>query len=145
MTNNMFWRKLDRITNRRNPVAHMAEFMEILKEGYEQDLDIIVSTTPIRNGFANQTYLGEKNARFYICYTSKAHARNEWRTGDNGAPMEWHTMRLRDVMNNMFHKSSGAGLLFNPDSKTESMLVLKMMLELLMPEPKEKPPLFIDA
>ena len=145
MTNRAFWKKLDLITKRENPPAHIAEFMEILKDGYEQNLDVIVSTTPVWNGLAHQTYLGDRNARFYICYTSKAHARNEWRIGNDGSPAEWNIMSLRDMMNNMFNKTSGAGLVFNPDSETESMVVLKMMLEILVPGPKEKPPMFRDA
>lgn len=59
--------------------------------------------------------------------------------------MDWNTMSLRDVMNNMFHKTSGAGLIFNPDSTTEGLVVLKTMPELLMPGPKEKPPMFVDS
>lgn len=145
MTNEEFWKKLDSITKRRNPSDHIFEFMILLKGGYEQNLDVIVSATSAQNGIANQAYLGEKNARFFVCYTSKAHARNEWRAGDDGRTMDWNTMKLRDVMNNMFHKTSGAGLIFNPDSTTEGLVVLKTMLELLMPGPKEKPPMFVDA
>lgn len=145
MTNEEFWKKLDLITKRRDPADHITEFMILLKDGYEQNLDVIVSATPAQNGVANQAYLGEKNARFYVCYTSLAHARNEWRAGDGGRPMDWNTMSLRDVMNNMFHKTSGAGLIFNPDSTTEGLVVLKTMLELLMPGPKEKPPMFVDS
>ena len=71
MTNEEFWKKLDLITKRRDPADHITEFMILLKDGYEQNLDVIVSATPAQNGIANQGYLGEKNARFYVCYTCK--------------------------------------------------------------------------
>ena len=149
MTNEQFWAKLDQMAKeadkKRDQPDYNVKFMELLKKGYEQDLLILIAASPSVNGMAYQGFLGDRNARFYICYTSEAHAKNDFHKGDNGIPMDWNTMKVRDMINNMFNKTSGAGLIFNPDSKTESVIVLKMLLEMIMPGPKPKPPMFVDS
>jgi len=116
-------------------------FMSLLKDAYDNDLELIVSctydthaSTPSRL-MAKQGYLEVDGMRFLMCFTSEKRAREAKYNTD------WNMMKARDVMNNMFNKKSIWGLVFNPNDE-KMVIVLKELLSLIMPGEKPKPEMF---
>lgn len=79
-----------------------------------------------------------------LCYTSNAHAEKEWHrlpTRDRRG-MSCEIQSLRNVLNNMFHKQVIFGIVFNSDDPENAYIIPKPILEMLMPGPKPKMPMY---
>lgn len=59
MTNHQFWNKLDSVFRKKMSPEIMAEFAALLIQGYEEDLELIISCIddPIQDNTAYQSYI----------------------------------------------------------------------------------------
>ena len=87
---------------------------------------------------AKQAYIELDGGRYMICYTSKKAAKSVRGSDD------WAVASIKDILNNFFNEDVAAGLLFNPYCEN-MMIVPKLLLEILMPGDKEKPPVLSGA
>ncbi|MEE3420217.1 MAG: hypothetical protein VZR02_03835 [Lachnospiraceae bacterium] len=129
MTNEAFLKRLELLTKKRDLKEQFMEIMFLIKQAYDDDLSIYVRCYIYESNpdLGQQAYIGEKNQRFLMCYTSKQHAGNEKRLSvvKPGQTMKTAKIRIRDVVNNMFGKESIMGLIINPDDEKASALVIK--------------------
>lgn len=123
MTSKELWNKMEVLANQSYSGEQQAEFMELLKTAYNEDLELIISCVYIRanSQMAQQGYLEADGNRFLICYTNKNHAKREKRGGT------WDIARARDILNNMFNKDAITGLVFNPED--EKMVIIFLTSE----------------
>ena len=70
--------------------------------------------------------------RMLVCFTSKQRAMTARYNTD------WDIAKARDLMNNMFHKESIAGMVFNPNDE-KMLIVLKEWILPIIPGEKPKP------
>ena len=137
MTNREFWKRLNDISMQPVSADRELQFATVLKQGYEEDRGILISCFYDRGlpGMAKQSYIEMGGDRYLVCYTSKKNARNA-RQGE-----DWNIASTRDILNNFFNKNVIAGLFFNPGHEN-MILIIKPLLEMIMPGEKEKPPFY---
>jgi len=137
MTDNEFWKRLDALAAQPLSVDRDLRFARTLKRGYEENRGILISCFYDGKfpGMAKQSYVEMDGKRYLVCYTSKRSAKQA-RAGD-----DWNIASTKDILNNFFNKDVIAGIVFNPGLKS-MVLVLKPILESIMPGEKEKPPFF---
>ena len=137
MTDREFWKQLDDISMQ--PVSSDRELhlAMVLKQGYEENRGILISCFYDRNfpGMAKQSYIEMAGQRYMVCYTSKKNARHAHQGDD------WNIASTKDILNNCFNKDVIAGILFNPGHEN-MILIMKPLLEMIMPGEKEKPPFY---
>ena len=138
MTNEEFWRKLDQLTPTGSDPDNIRRFAQVLKQGYEQDLDLLV-TGKLQGDQFNQAYIMSPHGRVLLCFTSDMHAAAFRAYGYDGYPAVCCLVKVRIIMNNMFNKESIAGLVFNPRDANHATAVPKFLLEQIMPGPRLKP------
>ena len=137
MNNKQFWKELDTISRQEMSAMRELEFQCLLNQGYEENLGILIACFYDANfpGMAKQAFIELDGGRYMICYTSKKIAKAAHHSAS------WDVALIRDILNNSFNKDAIAGLLFNPYCDN-MMIVPKMLLEVLMPGEKEKPPFY---
>ena len=113
----------------------MAEFAALLIQGYEEDLELIISCIddPIQDNTAYQSYIDTGYGRLMLCYTSKAHAAKETRhlpDGDDGN-ISTGIAKCRSILDNMFNKSVIIGLVFNSDCQ-DAFIIPKDIIQIAM-------------
>ena len=137
MTDSEFWKRLDALAMQPVSMDRDLRFARTLKRGYEENRGILISCFYDRKfpGMAKQSYVNMEGDRYLVCYTSKRNAKQA-PAGD-----DWNIASTKDILNNFFNKDVIAGIVFNPGLKN-MVLILKPMLETIMPGEKEKPPFF---
>lgn len=137
MTDREFWKQLDDIAMQPVSAERELQFSIMLKQGYEENRGILISCFYDRNfpGMAKQSYIEMGGQRYLVCYTSKKNAKQAHQGDD------WNIASTKDILNNFFNKDVITGILFNPGLEN-MVLVLKPMLEMIMPGEKEKPPFY---
>ena len=137
MTDREFWKRLNDISMQPVSADRELHFAMELKQGYEENRGILISCFYDRNlpGMAKQSYIEMDGYRHMVCYTSKKNARHAHQGDD------WNIASTKDILNNFFNKDVIAGILFNPGDEN-MVLIIKPLLEMIMPGEKEKPPFY---
>ena len=135
MTNNQFWSKLDAVAKKKPTPNTIAEFVTLLIQGYNENLELIISCIddPTHPGCAFQSYVDTDFGRLMLCYTSYAHADKEKRqlpSNDNRI-VSRATASCRRILDNMLNNSATAGLAFNSDC-FNSYIIPKKLLQIAM-------------
>lgn len=135
MNNSQFWNSLDSITRKKTTPETITDFAIMLKKGYEQDLELIISCIddPLHPGIGYQSYIDTEFGRLMLCYTTMAHANKENRQLPAGdmRNISTATAKCRSIIDNMLTKSVIAGLVFNSDTQ-KPMIVMKDILQMAM-------------
>lgn len=129
MTEKELWKKMDEAIDNPNVMMATMEMAALLKQAYIEKLNLLCQVYYSADvpGMGFQGYLGNENERFLICFTNKEQAKKEKRGGT------WDKMRANDVLNNLFQKSSIAGLVFNCADENRIMIVPKELLQEMIP------------
>lgn len=140
MTDREFWKKPDEKSRQEMSAMRELSFQSLLKQGYEENREILIACFYDQKfpGMEKQAYIELDGGRYMICYTSKKAAKPVRGSDD------WAVASIKDILNNFFNKDVAAGLLFNP-YRENMMIVPKLLLEILMPGDKEKPPVLSGA
>ena len=119
MTNEQFWKKLDKIAGKQQTAERIREFVEILKQGYYQGLDILILGVENANDTFNQNCVLEGNNRIMLYFTSRKHAENNTITVPAIVIAKPKCIQAdcRTVIDNALNKDSVEAIAFNYDSK----------------------------
>lgn len=134
MTDKELWRQMENLANEEEALEREMKFMFLLKRAYDKDMKLIMACMydPMMPGMARQAYMEVMGKRMLVCFTSKQRARMaDYNTS-------WDVAKARDLMNNMFHKNSIAGMVFNPNDE-KMIIIFKDLLLQIMPGEKPKP------
>lgn len=134
MTDKELWGEMEALANEERSFQREMKFMLLLKEAYDNDRDLIMACIydPEMPGMAGQAYMDVMGKRMLVCFTS------EQRAEEADYNVDWDVARARDLMNNMFHKKSILGMVFNPNDE-KMIIILKDLLLPIMPGEKPKP------
>ncbi len=134
MTDKELWRQMENLSNEEPSIEREMRFMHLLKKAYDKDMKLIMACVydPMMPGLARQGYMEVEGKRMLVCFTSKQRAK----TADYNTT--WDVAKAKELMNNMFNKSSVAGMVFNPNDK-KMLIVFKELLLQIMPGEKPKP------
>lgn len=134
MTDKELWRQMENLANEEVSLEREMKFMLLLKKAYDKDMKLIMACMydSIMPGMARQGYMEVMGKRMLVCFTSKQRAK----TADYNTT--WDVAKARDLMNNMFHKESVAGMVFNPNDE-KMVIIFKDLLLPIMPGEKPKP------
>ena len=140
MNNREFREKLDACLSPLNPVENREErFAQILKQGYEEDLNLLCTCVTVRPGVVRQVCVESPEGRYVICHTT----RRSW-SADPGMVEGCRELRCRDVLGNLMNKDNLVGLIVNPDEPAKTLKVSKEILKSVFSAPVEKPEGFAD-
>ena len=135
LTNERLWKKLDKASDIKDIAKRTNEMILLLKQGYEQNLDVLVFGSVMNGDHFHQAYSDTEEGRLMMCYTTKAHAMKEHRRIAEGGLMMCREISIWEMLNNVFNKKSIFGLVFNPED--ENMVIIpKMIMEIYMPGEK---------
>lgn len=130
MTNEQFWKKLDRITNKKQTLATTREFLKVLADGYSQELKILVFGVerPENKDLFNQSCVICDGKKGMLYFTDKRHAKNCKLITPVGSTYHPKCMSVYicDVINNAIEKDEITSLIFNQGTK--NMYVIPKIL-----------------
>lgn len=137
MTNEQFWKKLDNITNKKQTFSTTQAFLQVLAEGYSQDLDILIFgvENPKNKDIFNQNYIIHNGERGMLYLTDRKHAKNSKLITPVGSTYQPKCMAVYScaVIDNALEKEEVTSLIFNHG--TENMYVIpKYLLESVLSE-----------
>lgn len=143
MTNEQFWKKLDNITNKKQTFSTTQAFLQVLAEGYLQDLDILILgvKNPKNKDIFNQNYIIMSDGeRGMLYFTDRRHEKNSKLTTLAGSTYQPKCMAVYScaVIDNAFEKDEVTALIFNYG--TENMYIIpKALLEFVLSEYDDLP------
>ena len=127
MTEKQFWMKLDQMAGNSDKIT---EFIQILRQGYDEDLTMLIACHHIRPGEVGQMYVNldernpeRENNRYLLCYTSR-----ELADRDPSRREPWEKVPLRAIVDNALNKPVIGGFIFNKYRDDKFMAVPKQML-----------------
>lgn len=132
MTNRQFWDKLERLSSQESTVETVAEFIRILRAGYQQDLQILVGGV-IRfddpNCFNQCCFLTEKGEKSMIYYTNRKHFRKKFMNLPvlSTTQAECIEANVKEMIDNALNKKEVTALYFNPKTKNELIIPKKLL------------------
>lgn len=137
MTNEQLWDRLEKAVKTKSLLKRAVKMSLLLKHGYEQDLDILVSGS-FRDNDPEALYLGyidnDCGDNFIMCYTGWEHAHKEWRAGETENVLYGSTaFDIRAVVNDLYDKKSVTGIVFNPEDEDTIFILPKVILEKFIP------------
>ncbi len=134
MTDKELWRQMENLAKEEKSLERDMKFMLLLKKAYDKDMNLIIAciNDPIMPGMGRQGYMEVKGKRMLVCFTGKQRAKTA------NYNTTWNIARAREIMNNMFHKESLTGMVFNPNDE-KMVIVFKDLLLPIMPGEKSKP------
>lgn len=136
MSNVQFWKKLDRITSKKQTFESTCEFLKVLAEGYSKNLDILILCVedPNNENLLNQACLMNDGKKLMLYYTDKRHIKDCKKLVPAGSmyDLKCRSVYIRDVIDNAMEKDEVEGLIFNNDTKNKYvipkfLLVLRFM------------------
>lgn len=121
MINEQFWKKLDRITNKKQSAETTQEFLKTLVQGYEENLEILILGVqhPQYEDSVNQTCVVYEGKKAMLYFTDDKHVKHcdvSLPVGSMFLP-ECFSVYARDVINNAMDKEDIDTLIFNYGSK----------------------------
>ena len=127
MTEKQFWMKLDQLAGQRMKIP---EFIQVLRQGYEEDLGIPIACHHEGLDRVSQMYQtvdkehpNRDGNRYMICYTSR-----ELADSDPMASEHWEKVPVRAVIDNALAKPVIGGFVFNLQSDKKFTLIPKQFL-----------------
>lgn len=137
MSNEEFWKRLDRITEKPQDFDTTMEFLELLAKGYSQELQILVmgvKNTKDEDLFRQNCILdnGEKTMLFFTDYRHEEACRKIMMTpvGSTFEP-ECFPAYICEVINNAVEKEEVKAIAFNYGSDNQ-YIIPKLMLPLAL-------------
>lgn len=135
MTNEQFWKKLDNITNKKQTFSTTQAFVQVLAEGYSQDLDILIFgvENPKNKDIFNQNCIMHDGEKGMLYLTDRRHAKNSKLITPVGSTYQPKCMAVYScaVIDNALEKDEVTSLIFNHG--TENMYIIpKILLELVL-------------
>ncbi len=121
MINEQFWKKLDRITNKKQTPATTHEFLKVLVEGYSQELEILILgvENPKNKDYFNQACIMNDGEKAMLYFTDRKHFKNSKTVTPVGSMYQPKCMSayICDVINNAIEKNEVTSLIFNQGTK----------------------------
>ena len=119
MTNEQFWKKLDKIASKKQTPERTKEFLEVLKQGCRQQLDILVLGIENENNTFNQNCAIHDNKKIMLYFTSKQRAKDSKFTlpAIFAVKPECIQVSCVAVIKNAFKKDEVEAIAFNYESK----------------------------
>lgn len=141
MTNEQFWKELDKIKIRTDDDDEgLIHFTELLLQGYRENLELCVILRPDPNDEerGNQLFIGDFDKRFLLCCTSMEKGKYDVQKMDergmipDGMELCVTSSPCRDVLHNLFYKREIAALSFNTFSDSPAVvpaMILRPMIK----------------
>ncbi len=139
MTNEQFWKKLDKIASKKQTPERTKEFLEVLKQGCRQQLDILILGIENENNTFNQNCAIHDNKKIMLYFTSKQRAEDSKFTlpAIFAVKPECIQVDCCTVINNALKKDEVEAIAFNYESKYPYVIPKMFLLISLMMDMNE--------